>query len=113
MVDTFTSKLSTTRAGDRSRIWLEGKRLTGAGFLPGMYYVKSFSDDGLVLKLSTLPVAELHEKYGRDLVGKISGKGEKPIIDIVGVSVINAFGKGTHVNVEYRKGRITITGASQ
>ena len=32
---TFTSKLGTTRAGERTRIWLEGNRLIAHGFNRG------------------------------------------------------------------------------
>lgn len=102
---TFTSKLGTTRAGERSRIWIEGNRLIAHGFFCTAQVQRIWSDDSLVLKLiddvafAALPVAER---------GTVSGKDGKPIIDITGARVTETFGSGTHVAVTYRQGRITI-----
>jgi hypothetical protein len=102
---TFVSKLGTTRAGECSRIWIEGNRLTVAGFLPGMKFAKTFTPKSLLLTViaaaafDQLPVAER---------GTVSGKGDKPIIDIVGQAVIDTFTPGTHVAVTYKPGQIII-----
>lgn len=109
MADTFTTKLGTTRAGERSRVWIEGKRLTAHGFTCGSLFKRQWGEGQLVLSLvksftefDALPVSER---------GTVSGKGEKPIIDITGVRVTETFSsKGqTHCAVSYRPGRITIT----
>jgi hypothetical protein len=43
---------------------------------------------------------------------KVSGKGEKPIIDITGEKVREVFGAlSTHVNVHFARGFITISAA--
>ena len=39
---------------------------------------------------------------------RVSGKGDKPIIDITGEIVRETFGNASHVIVSYRVGRITI-----
>lgn len=103
---TFVTKLGTTRAGDRTRIWLEGARLVAHGFEPGTRFLKSWIDDKLVL--SAMPDA-MADTYRAASIGKVSGKGTKPIIDITGARVAETFGAGSHVTVTYRAGRITIT----
>lgn len=105
MSDTFTSKLGTTRAGERSRIWIEGTRLVAAGFTCGKRFERDWYEGGLELRLvseahwADLPVSER---------GTVSGKGTKPIIDITGTIVRDTFGSGAHVSVTYARGTITI-----
>lgn len=103
---TFVSKLGTTRAGERTRIWLEGKRLSAHGFEPGVRFIKQWDDDRLVLV--TLADADEAAAYPKVSLGTVSGKGDKPIIDITGALVAQTFGSGTHVTVTYRAGRISI-----
>jgi hypothetical protein len=96
----FISKLGTTKAGHRSRIWLQGKRLVKAGFQAGFEYGAIWSKGALVL--------DLHSKK-QDEVRKVSGSTESPIIDIVGEKIKQTFGAwGTHVAVSYELGKITI-----
>jgi hypothetical protein len=105
----FVSKLSHTRAGERSRIWLEGKRLAAAGFVPGLHFAKHWRAGRLSLALiSEADFAALP----RDMRGKVSGKGDKPIIDITGRLVSETFA-GTHVAVSYSAGRINISEAQE
>lgn len=107
MTDTFKTKLGTTRAGERSRIWIEGNRLLAHGFLPGMHFSRTWGEDKLTLR--TLSEAAYHEAPAATR-GKVSGKdGSKPIIDITGELVRSTFGQSSHVNVKYSMGRITIT----
>ena len=101
----LTTKLGTTRAGERTRIWIEGARLTAHSFKVGGKFQKVWADGKLTLTAVTEKEFEELEHGAR---GKISGKGEKPIIDITGAKVSETF-KGTHVAVAYREGRITIT----
>ena len=103
-MDTFTTKLGNTRAGERSRIWLEGLRVASAGFLPGTQFLKAWADGSLVLTVCT---SKQFEAAGRDARGTVSGKGDKPIIDIVGQRVRDTF-KGSHVAVRYSWRTITI-----
>lgn len=99
---TFTSKLGTTRAGARTRVWLEGSRLVAHGFACGSQFRKAWEEDRLVLTL----LEGAHERSTD--IATVSGKGAKPIIDITGTRVAEVFGAGTHVTVTYRAGRITI-----
>lgn len=95
---TFVSKLSTARRVERSRIWLEGTRLADAGFRVGKTYTKQWSKGKLVLVTG--------EDKGE--LGTISGKGDRPIIDIVGLKVRETFPDATHVKVTYDIGRVVI-----
>jgi len=106
MTETVQSKLSNTRAGERTRIWLEGKRLAAAGFKIGGKYLRAWSDGKLVLTPCTM--AEFNKATITDR-GTISGKDDRPIIDIIGAKVGETF-KGTHVSVTYSKGKVTING---
>jgi hypothetical protein len=83
----------------RARIWLEGKRLMVAGFAVGARFTIDVIEGALVLRL--------------DLNGsrKVSGKGERPIIDISGGSC-DPFITGDAVQVDYiAEHSIVITGA--
>lgn len=63
-----------------SRIWLEGKRLAEAGFTVGTRYSRTVI--GGTIRLVIDPV---EGRY------KVSGKGEKPIVDITGSTVRKTF----------------------
>lgn len=110
MAETFTTKLgNTSKAGTRTRIWIEGKRLVAAGFTPGALYRRKWFDNDRVLTLTVVDQSRFDE-LARDAKGTVSGKGEKPIIDIVGARVFNVFGHGETVTVTYTKNTIIITG---
>ena len=102
---TFTSKLGSVSNG--KRIWIEGARLSAHGFAVGSLIKRKWEADKLTLtvideeKFAALAAADR---------SRVSGKAEKPIIDIVGAKVAEVF-TGTHVNVAYRKHQITITRA--
>jgi hypothetical protein len=97
----FTTKLGTAKGSARSRIWLQGKRLTEAGFKPGAKYGASWSSNLLTLSLNPAP-----EGYEMRVV---SGKGELPIIDITGKSVMDTFGFCCdRVDVTFKPGFISI-----
>lgn len=102
---TFTSKLGTTRAGERTRVWIEGARLTAHGFVPGVLFLKTWEAGRLVLT-----IAANDGTHAPSALGTVAGKGAKPIIDITGARVAEWFAiEGrTHVTVTYRPGRITI-----
>ena len=107
MSKTFASKLGNTRAGDRCRIWLEGKRLVDHGFFCTAQVQRVWSEGKLVLRLvDDVAFAELP----RDERTTVAGTDARPIIDINTAKVAETF-KGTHVNVTYTQGRITITDA--
>lgn len=96
----MTTQHYTVRANKgRARIWLEGKRLSSAGFAVGSRFNIEVIEGALVLRL--------------DASGsrKVSGKGERPIIDISGGSC-DPFVTGDAVQVDYiAEYSIVITGA--
>lgn len=105
---TFTSKLGTTRAGPRTRVWLEGKRLLDHGFTHGTLIERQWDAAKHRLVLRVIPAA-LFETLHRDNRGTVAGSAARPIIDIASTLVSSTF-KGDHVTVTYSAGQITITG---
>jgi len=99
--------IGTNHGKGTSRIWLEGKRLVEAGFEVGTRYDRytDFNPRGAI-QLILNP----HGKF------KVSGKGDKPIIDISGGAVTQTFAdhisksspKTPVVEVEYSKGEIFV-----
>ena len=83
-----------------SRIWIEGKRLEGAGFTPGVRYNIERMDNTLVLTIAD---------GGKR---KVSGKGAKPIIDISGNNTA-PFTTGDAVTIAYFPQSIVIGRAKQ
>jgi hypothetical protein len=97
----FTTKLGKNKGTARSRIWLQGKRLIEAGFKPGSSYGVTWYSDKAQLFLNPQP-----EGYE---MRKVSGKGEMPIIDIVGARVVDVFGcVCDRVDVTFHAGQINI-----
>lgn len=95
----FKTVLGTNHKVARSRVWIEGNRLVEAGFKVGARYHRTTSGvtgDGITLRLAP------DGKY------KVSGKGEKPIIDITGEAVRKTFPTGDTVDVIYSPGVIVI-----
>jgi len=101
----FQSKLGTTRAGERTRIWLEGKRLIAHHFNKGDCVQRVWSDGKLVLRLVN---ERVFSALPRDERATVAGTDARPIIDIATERVATTF-SGAHVNVTYRAGLITIT----
>lgn len=99
------TKLGTTRAGPRTRVWLEGARLTEASFYVGRYFLKQW-DAGLLTIISC--TADKYHATPRAERGKVSGVAGRPIIDITGAIVASTF-KGAHVRVTYAPDRITVS----
>ena len=106
----FNTKLGKTRAGERTRIWIEGSRLVEVGFAKGSKFIKVWSPGNLVIKpIGETAAASLPPRA----IGTVSGKGDHPIIDITGQLVATTFGTGSHVTVTYDAGRITIMSAGE
>ena len=79
----------------RSRIWLEGKRLQSAGFTAGTMFSVIKAPCGIVLQVSTTGER------------KVSGKPDRPIIDLCGATV-EPFTTGDAVRVVYFNNSIQI-----
>ena len=95
-MDTFTSKIGTSRQIPASRVWIEGMRLIRAGFVVAARYTLPEVDGTLVLTLAV------------DGKRKVSGKGEKPIIDVTGDTIRRMFVGRETVTVDYTIGKIVI-----
>ena len=92
---TFKTVLGTNKKVPKSRIWIEGKRLIDAGFTVGARYHRTCFQSAIRLTLNA------------DGPYKVSGKGDKPIIDITGKVVTDRF-RGDDVTVVYKEGVIEI-----
>lgn len=102
------SKLSATRAGPHTRIWLQGARLIEYGFSPGSKFRKNWTAEKLILT----PISETEFKNTTMAErGTISGNTARPVIDIVGRKVVETFGNPTataFVTVTFSKNKIVI-----
>ena len=85
----FTTKIGAARQVPGSRVWIEGTRLVAAGFTVGLRYNLLELDGQLILTLAS------------DGQRKVSGKGDKPIIDLTGDLIRRVFANRPTVNVEY------------
>lgn len=116
-IESFITKLGTSKGVERKRIWIEGARLTRNGFPRGTIYIRSWSwpQSHKVAIIHTAPALYLYAVGGTDLVNsapyKVSGKAEHPIIDITSADVPTFFDGFDHVLVEFQAGIIRITGA--
>ena len=85
----------------RPRVWIEGKRLVLAGFQRGCLFNVVVGDRGLTLNIA------------KDGSRKVSGKGERPLIDLVGALLTQANLKsGDHVIINYKANSISIEAVS-
>jgi hypothetical protein len=98
-MEVFKSKIGTNKKVAGSRIWIEGKRLVAAGFTPGTLYHRSWLPVGDQIVIEMVPVEADDVTAQRPY--KVAGKGDKPIIDITGQQVVEAFCGFTHVEVSY------------
>jgi hypothetical protein len=105
---TFEHKLGKTRAGEGTRIWLEGNRLTEHGFAHGVH-VQRLWDEGR-LKLAVVDAATF-EALPRNERTTVAGSAARPVIDITGVAVREAFPSGRITATWYADGRCIIKGA--
>lgn len=103
--NSIRTKLGTARKVARSRIWLQGARLAAHGFTPGRYFRKEWEQDRLTLTL----MPEGVQAGEQSAAGKVSGKGDLPIIDVTGEQVRTTFA-GDYVTATFAPGRIVIEG---
>jgi len=97
----IATSTTTAKATARAvRLWIEGAKLTAAGFNPDTaYYVFSqLRDNALVLMIDT---------DGDRRVTKATRNGKaRPIIDLHSKEVAEIFPAGTKVRVEYHPNKI-------
>jgi hypothetical protein len=99
-------KLGTSRAGARTRLWLEGKRLAANGFFCTAQCQRVWSEGRLVLRVVD---DEAFAALPRDQRTTVAGTDDRPIIDITGLKVSETF-SGDTVNVTWHHSRIVIEG---
>ena len=85
---------------NKPRIWIEGNRLLSAGFTRNSYYTVRRGAGHITLSLVT---GEAGERETR----KVSGKLDRPIIDISGGGC-DPFQTGDNVIIKYHKNQIEI-----
>lgn len=101
------NKIGASRGEAKRRVWLEGDRVLAAGFAVGMFFTRAWDEKEGTLTLT------LGEGATRATRGKVSGKGDRPILDIVGEKVFEVFGKHCDkVEVSYAPGRIVVRRSS-
>jgi hypothetical protein len=104
---TFEHKLGKTRAGEGTRIWLEGKRLIDHGFVHGAHVMRTWSEGRLHLAVTSEGEWQTLPRSERTTV---AGSVERPIIDITGIAVREAFPTGKVTATWYADGRCIIKG---
>jgi hypothetical protein len=105
MKDILITKLGKTRSGERSRVWIEGERLTTFGFKAGSHYVREWDLPERTIrlrKITAAAAAKLPQAF------KVSGRAERPVIDITGNQVSSLF-KTARVKVQFERGLIVIS----
>lgn len=103
---TSKHRLGTTRAGERSRVWLEGKRLKDAGFTQGTLFSKDWSKGKLIIERITQTTFDKLSPINR---GTVSGNADRPVIDITGERVQVTF-SGATVSATYAYRCIVVEG---
>lgn len=96
----WEKKVGDHRYGPHSRIWIEGPRLTAAGFTRGVEFTVKIANGAITLR------AEKAKVGGARVV---SGKGDHPIIDLSGAWVSEALGGAPRMCCTFHAGRIVIT----
>lgn len=107
MAKTFTHRLGKSRAGEGTRVWLEGKRLTVHGFAYRVHVERKWSEGKLVLRVVDAAAFEALDRANRTTV---AGSAARPIIDITGEAVAQAFPSGV-VTVTWSADRCVIAEA--
>jgi hypothetical protein len=102
---TFEHKLGKTRAGEGTRIWLEGKRLIDHGFTHGAHVRREWHEGKLRLAVVD---ADTFANLPRVERTTVAGSPDRPIIDIVGAAVREAFPSGKVTATWYADGRCII-----
>jgi DNA (cytosine-5)-methyltransferase 1 len=93
-------KLSQNRG--HKRVWLEGRRLADAGFLPGIHYGISINE---ATKALTICISGGH----RVVSHKKTGSGDVPVIDLNNSELDGLFGEVSRIKVVIRNKSIEVT----
>jgi hypothetical protein len=80
----------------QARVWLEGKELSDHGIKRGMKFFRTTN-----VYEGVLVVTFDKKTCSFKTNGTVSGKGDKPIIDMTGKWLTEFFGKATHFTATY------------
>lgn len=86
---------------NRPRLWIEGVKLSAAGFIRGARYDVQIQDGQMTL--------ELNPEGARKVSGKLRGTREIPILDLALKDLEEHFGSGTRVRVLFTKDVIRVS----
>lgn len=104
-------KLGVARGQERSRVWLEGKRLIEFGF--GHYKDFSATFGANRLELNVMRSRTEANQVTAGNLYRVAGAVERPIIDIVGERVRDTFKGFDHVSVKWEQGKIAMIGCKK
>lgn len=93
------SKTKVKQTANSSRIWIEGKKLIGAGFLPNTCYTIKYNKKSIVLTLD--------QNGTRKVTGSVRNGNPRPIIDLHSKLNADVFAVGDVLTVTYVTGKIT------
>lgn len=103
------AKLFNAEAGPRAMLWLEGKRLEEAGFVPGDTYTQVWLEDSIVFVAcgGSAPAAQPLRSFTR----KVNNQGGNPALRVEGKPLQALFDGFESVKVTYAlNGTITVKG---
>jgi DNA (cytosine-5)-methyltransferase 1 len=98
VIRTSTLKIGNHRGSPR--IWIEGRHLEKAGFLPGMKITAEYRDSRIVVRL---------DENGDRVVSTSRKTSRPPIVDLNNAVIRQMFNSAEKVKVETRYGEIVIT----
>lgn len=102
MLAASTTRIGTDKRGS-PRVWLEGRRLAQAGFLPATRYVVSFDESTKTVSL------RLAANGDRMVSRRAKGEQETPVIDITNGRLLSAFDGIETLRVRFEAGAVHIT----
>lgn len=110
-MNTQTTKLFKSRAGERSHIWLEGKKLVDHGFFGHLPYSRLWYRDRLVLVAKGHPLSSEGVTLMQEAKVVMTQR-QNAAIRIESKRVQDMFGNFSDVKVTFEPGRITIEGGT-
>ncbi len=103
----FRTKLTPLKGIPRSKIWLEGKKLTEHGFGHKQAYIVTPDDTQVTIYLDAVGEDDFIPTKPR----YVAGTPDRPIIDLGNKTVAKIYEGHTHVDCEFANGSITIRAA--
>jgi hypothetical protein len=105
----FKTKLTALKGAPRSKIWIEGKKLSDYGFNHKQAYIVTPDQESVTIHLDTVEMDDVIPTKPRF----VAGTPTRPIIDLGNKQVALIFEGHTHVECEFEDGSITVRGVQQ